>query len=304
MTMPHSPRFEELLPAFALGALDEDELRELREHLAADCPICGAELRRLAADLEALAASAEPVAAALPSDLAERVLALAVAEPRAGSPPSQPLHMPSAALAGRRPGHPGHPRHPTTVLVRWSWLAAAALLLVAAWAVIGQARLGSEIERLRGQRDQLGAAVERLRGQRDQLAQRADGLARRVAQVRAESERLARTLPAVGVQEVQLAGMGASRSAVGRTWVNAADRKAVFYAFDLPALGPDKSYQLWFIDDGDRKTSAGVFSVDPQGQGSVVVDRLIPVERIQAWVVTVEPHGGRPQPTGPIALAG
>src|ERR1700694_2878325 len=85
---PHSRHLEELLPAFALGALDGEELRELTEHLtpelgtpaahgapAADlapsgegrstdtasppaevaCPICAAELRRLADDLEVIA---------------------------------------------------------------------------------------------------------------------------------------------------------------------------------------------------------------------------------------------------------
>jgi anti-sigma factor RsiW len=62
----HSPRFDELLPAYALGALDGDELRELAAHLAAGCPACEGELRRLAAEVEDLAAAA----AELPESLA------------------------------------------------------------------------------------------------------------------------------------------------------------------------------------------------------------------------------------------
>ena len=31
----HSARYDELLPAYALGALDGEELRELEEHIAA-----------------------------------------------------------------------------------------------------------------------------------------------------------------------------------------------------------------------------------------------------------------------------
>jgi anti-sigma-K factor RskA len=98
--------------------------------------------------------------------------------------------------------------------------------------------------------------------------------------------------------------MGTSHSAVGRTFIDAAGRRAVFYAANLPALGPDKSYQLWYLDEDEEKTSAGVFNADAQGKAALVIDQPLPLERIQGWVVTVEPRGGRPQPTGPMALAG
>jgi hypothetical protein len=300
----HSPRFEELLPAFALGALDSDELREVEAHLAGGCPGCEVELRRLASDLEELAAAASEIEPLVPGgDLRRHVLALVAAEPRG------PLAPPDAALPQGAPPQPAPSqseppplaaqapvldfgRRRRLAAARWPLLAAAALLLVAVWGVVRQASLGSEIRQLRGERDQLAA--------------RADSLERRIAQVQAQSERLARTLSVIaapGVQSVSLAAMGRSRAA-GRTYVDAADRKAVFVAFDLPALGPDKTYQLWYIDDEDRKTSAGVFGVDARGKASLMVDQPLPVERIQAWVVTVEPRGGRPQPTGPIALAG
>ena len=53
---PHSARFEELLPAYALGALDADDLREMEEHLAG-CSECSGQLALWDQDLEALAAS-------------------------------------------------------------------------------------------------------------------------------------------------------------------------------------------------------------------------------------------------------
>jgi hypothetical protein len=167
------------------------------------------------------------------------------------------------------------------------------LALVAAWGLVRQASLGSEIAR--------------LRGESRQLVVRAAALERRAAEAQAESGRLARTLSIIaapGVESVRLAGMGTSHAAAGRTYVNVADRKAVFYAFGLPALGPDKTYQLWYLDDQEHPTSAGVFEVDAHGKAALVVDQSLPVERIQAWVVTVEPRGGRPQPTGSMALAG
>src|SRR5258708_28385236 len=71
MTPADSPRFDELLPAYALGALDGDELRELAAHLAAGCPACESELRRLAAEVEDLAAAAAEVSEGLAGEAAE-----------------------------------------------------------------------------------------------------------------------------------------------------------------------------------------------------------------------------------------
>jgi len=216
----------------------------------------------------------------------QRLLAAVAAAPR----PLAATGARSAATAGPR-GVPGRPAY---LVGRWQLLAAAAVLvLVAAWGLARQASLGNEIQRLRGERRQLAA--------------RADALERQVAQAQAEAGRLARTLSIIaapGVESVRLAGMGASHAAAGRTYVNTADRKAVFYAFGLPALGPGKTYQLWYIDDEEHTTSAGIFNVDASGKASLVIDTALPVERVQAWAVTVEPSGGRPQPTGPMALAG
>jgi anti-sigma-K factor RskA len=298
----HSPRFDELLPAYALGALDGDELRELAAHLAAGCPACEGELRRLAAEVEDLAAAAaelpESLAAAAPEILGgvkRRLLAELPRQPRlqqlAELAPAPPAPYPSPPAFATRSDRSGRSSRP---MRRWLPLAAAAVLaLVAAWGLVRQARMGAEIERLRGESRQLVA--------------RAEVLERRAAQAQAESLRLARTISimaAPGVQSVRLAGMGTSHAAAGRTYVDVADRQAVFYASGLPALGSDKTYQLWYLDEQDHPTSAGVFEVDAHGKAALVVDQSLPVERIQAWAVTVEPRGGRPQPTGPMALAG
>jgi Anti-sigma-K factor rskA len=308
MTAAHSPRFDDLLPAYALGALDGDELRDLAAHLAAGCPTCEGELPRFAAELEDLALAA----AALPEGLAgeapeilggvkRRLLAELPRHPRlprvpelprrAAAPPVTAQEPPPAVPAPHRKFVPAHPAPSAR---RWAPLAAAAMLaLVAAWGLVRQAGMGAEIAR--------------LRGESRQLAVRAAALERRATEAQAESRRLARTLSIIaapGVESVRLAGMGTSHAAAGRTYVNVADRKAMFYAFDLPTLGPDKTYQLWYLDDQEHPTSAGVFEVDAHGKAALVVDQSLPVERIQSWVVTVEPRGGRPQPTGSMALAG
>ncbi len=337
MTSDHSTRFDDLLPAYALGALDGEELRELEAHLAAGCPACAAELRRLAVDMEALAevAAVLPAAPAGPAmdaagtapgaavpgaavpgaadspetreilaGVKRRLLAQVAQEPRVQAPrasqaPAAPAvpAAPEPAAFGRRlrGGRSQADLAGTAARARtWPLLAAAAVLaVVAVWGVVRQASLGAEIERLQGERRQLAA--------------RASALERRVNEMQAQSDRLARTLTilaAPNVQSVSLSGMGTSHSAVGRTFIDAAAHHAVFYASNLPALGPDKSYQLWYLDEDEQKTSAGVFSADANGKAALVIDQPLPLERIQGWVVTIEPRGGRPQPTGPMALAG
>jgi anti-sigma-K factor RskA len=271
MSSPHSHRFEELLPAYALGALEGDELRELEAHLAGGCDECSRQLALWQGDLETLAAGIPPVE---PSELTRaRVLRLAGAEaPRPAIAPVR--RAPSSPLAG--------------------WLALAALLLLAfsLWGVIGRARTERE--------------AERLAAERDDLSRRVEALSREVSRAQAETERAKQALQilaAPGVQLVSLSGLGPSPGAAGSTYVNPRAHEALFYAFGLPRLPDQKTYQLWFIAAG-KPVSAGTFAVDPRGNASVRVDRVTDPRQIQAWAVTVEPSGGVPQPTGAMVLKG
>lgn len=271
MSSPHSHRFDELLPAYALGALEGDELRELEAHLAGGCDECARELALWQGDLEKLAAGIPPVE---PSETTRaRILRLAGAE--AALPAIAPVRRaPSSPLAG--------------------WLALAALLLLAfsLWGVIGRARMERE--------------AGRLAAERDDLSRRVETLTREVGRAQAETERARaalQILAAPGIQLVSLSGMGPSPGAAGSTYVNPRAHEALFYAFGLPRLADRKTYQLWFIAAG-KPVSAGTFGVDPRGNASVRVDRVTDPRQIQAWAVTVEPLGGTPQPTGAMVLKG
>jgi anti-sigma-K factor RskA len=273
MNAPHSTRFEELLPAYALGALDGDDLRELEEHLAGDCPECARQLALWEGDLETLAASIAPVE---PSEVAKaRILRLAgastAAAPAAGAPAAPVVRV-------RTPG--------------WMKIAALLLLGLAVWGLVGQARMAREI---RG-----------LSEERDRLSQQVAILGEEVSRARSESQRAAlalQVLAAPGVQSVALAGLGPTPEAAGRTYVNPHSGDALFYAFGLPALPRDKTYELWFFAGG-KPVAAGTFGVDPRGTGSVRVERRIDPGQIQAWAVTIEPAGGLPQPSGAVVLKG
>jgi anti-sigma-K factor RskA len=265
MSTPHTPRLEELLPAYALGALDGDDLRELEAHLAAGCEECRRQLALWEGDLEALAAEVEPVQ---PSDVARaRVLRLAGSDRAPAVPPRR--------------------------TAPW-WMAVAALLLlgVAVWGLLGQARMERQVRGLEAERERLARQVNDL--------DRQVGLAREEAR---RAQQALQVLAAPGVQSVVLAGLGPSPGAKGRTYVNPSTRDALFYAFDLPALPADKTYELWFIAAG-KPVAAGTFDVDHRGTGTVRVEQVTDANQIQAWAVTIEPRGGMPQPTGAMVLKG
>jgi len=64
---------------------------------------------------------------------------------------------------------------------------------------------------------------------------------------------------------------------------------------DLPALAPEKTFQLWIVDATREgaPVDGGVFAVDPASEESVVTIRAgLPIGRPAAFVVTVEDRGG------------
>jgi anti-sigma-K factor RskA len=257
----HSARYDELLPAYALGALDGDELREMEEHIAAGCPECRRQIPLWQGDLEELAASVAPVE---PSEMTRRRI---------------------LKLAGKG----GSPAQPP----RWLALAASVLLAVAVWGVWQQARLRTEAESLR---------AEKIR-----LVEQVTALDRRLAETQGDNERLAATLSLItapGAKAVQLAGLGSNPGAVGHTFINYSQKKAIVYAFGLATLPAGRTYELWWIDAGGHPVPAGTFDVDANGSARVVVDRVEGAEGIKAWAVTSEPAGGVPQPTGEMVLKG
>jgi anti-sigma-K factor RskA len=70
-----------------------------------------------------------------------------------------------------------------------------------------------------------------------------------------------------------------------------------------PLLTEDQQYQIWLIRDGVR-TSGGVFSVNEDGYGNLMVSAEQPLDSFDAFGITIEPLGGSPQPTGGKVLGG
>ncbi|TAL10792.1 MAG: hypothetical protein EPO02_06560 [Nitrospirae bacterium] len=101
-----------------------------------------------------------------------------------------------------------------------------------------------------------------------------------------------------------LHGSELAKDAYAMVFVEPELRRGFFYANNLPALPAGKTYQLWIITDTPKPVSAGVFSLDRGRKGRVMIQNIPEVAKIRQFAVSMEPAGGKPQPTGSIYLVG
>jgi anti-sigma-K factor RskA len=78
----------------------------------------------------------------------------------------------------------------------------------------------------------------------------------------------------------------------------------VLLANNLPALPPQKAYELWLIPTSGAPIPAGVFKPDARGSASVVNPTLPAGAEAKAFAITVENEAGAATPTMPIVMMG
>jgi hypothetical protein len=78
----------------------------------------------------------------------------------------------------------------------------------------------------------------------------------------------------------------------------------VFLANNMPALPPQKAYELWLIPVNGAPIPAGVFKPDAHGSASVVNPPLPAGAEAKAFAITVENEAGSPAPTSPVLMVG
>jgi anti-sigma-K factor RskA len=135
---------------------------------------------------------------------------------------------------------------------------------------------------------------------------RLDALARDAEQLKADLQRQQMVIAILrdpATQVVALAGQAPAPTARARMMWHA-KAGGVFVATGLPAAPEGKAYQLWAIAGSNAPVSAGVFSVDASGTGSLSVRPLPGVATVDAFAVTLEPAGGLPAPSGAMYLLG
>jgi anti-sigma-K factor RskA len=100
-----------------------------------------------------------------------------------------------------------------------------------------------------------------------------------------------------GMRVIAMVGTDAAPASAGTLVADSDGEYGTLIVEGLPVLDQDHQYQLWLIRDGQR-TSGGVFSVNPEGYGALMVSSPEPLSSYPAFGITIEPEGGSPEPTG------
>lgn len=105
-------------------------------------------------------------------------------------------------------------------------------------------------------------------------------------------------------QRVTLVSVKAPPQPQGKAFYLRNRSSLVFVANNMPALPPQKAYELWLIPTQGAPIPAGVFKPDARG-GATVVNPPIPVgTQAKAFAITVESESGASAPTMPIVMMG
>jgi anti-sigma-K factor RskA len=78
----------------------------------------------------------------------------------------------------------------------------------------------------------------------------------------------------------------------------------VFLASNLPAIPPQKTYELWLIPTSGAPIPAGLFKPDARGAAAVIHPPLPTGVEAKAFAITVEPEAGSSAPTSQPVMVG
>ncbi|MCB0045146.1 MAG: anti-sigma factor [Caldilineaceae bacterium] len=290
---------EAMLPAFALRALEADELLAVETYLRGDAAM-RARADELTASMHGLAYSVPSVAP--PPELSAQILARVGAQtPPLTAPASaaSKLTRPTAVSATHFRNRSGLGRR---IGIWWRANAASAAIGVAAAALL--LFTGLYMVQLQGRigdlEDQLSAGVQELAALQAEMVQIEEVNALLQEQIRGQNAQLASLTSADLV--LALAGTEDAPNAGGLFSLTA--DQATLVASNLPPIGEDQTYELWLIPDGGAPAPAGLLSA--QSGERAIWTITVPLRSGEFALVglSIEPAGGSPAPTGPIVLLG
>jgi len=257
---------EQFAEDVALYALNalEGEERASLENHLASCPACRTDLEQLRGDGALLAFST--IGPKPPLRARQRLLDAVAKE-------SAPT---SRAENAREMGHPGSRRSWWGML---SWAAAAAVMVFAALLWKENAVLKQSLASASAQAAQSTRELDDLR-------------------------RIAAPIIAADAQRVTLVAVKTPPQPQGKAFYLRNRSSLVFVANNMPALPPQKAYELWLIPTQGAPIPAGVFKPDAHGSATVVNPPLPAGTEAKAFAITVENEGGAAAPTMPIVMMG
>ena len=253
---------EELLPFYALDALTDEE-REFVEAYLREHPEARQQLDEMEKAVSALPHSQSPVE---PAARTKQALMARVAVDREAK-----SHASKQEQAPR-------PRE-----MRWINIFQAFGLGAATVAILWAVVLNIQLSYLR---TQVATLSEALVAQSNALEQINQQLSQQ---------------PVAETVTISLKGTDMQPQAQGQLIADPNKNSAVLVIAGLDQLEPGKTYQVWLIDGGGPK-SAGLLSVDSQGQAVLIVTAELTIGEFNALGISVEPEGGSQQPTGDIVV--
>lgn len=328
---------EESVPLYAAGALDRIERQALEAHLLSGCASCHNALKdyqSIAALLPLALSPTKPPHSLKSTIMAERNPVPIPAEAAPNEPARQSLEP------GEWMNHLFPPVAPArSSSLPWALgLAALAIAAVAgyfAWNVSTQRSITSaSIQHLEASIQEKStklAAVQREVGDqaktlvelRNELQQRTHDVAEAKEQLTLRDAELEETraqlsrqggthvpgtpqdefaalLRIPNVKAVSLTGSDLAKHATGFLLYDSRTQKAWLYSVNLPESPAGTTYQLWAIRD--RPISIGTFHMDTGETTHLLVKKVLSFTDAKTFAVSLEPTGGRPQPTGPMYL--
>lgn len=264
-------QFADDLSLYALGALEGDALDALEQHLK-ECAECRRELEWLRGDAALLALS---VSGPRPPERARQRLMAAIAqEPRRKAPVEN-----GPVRSGPESGSDAIPvrRRPWLGVLGW---AAAAAAVLSVFVLLQQKK---DLQRRLADFEAASAA------QQQQLA---------------EAKELMASLTSADAEHFTLVASKTPPQPQGRAIYVQRSGTLVFLASNMPALPPEKIYELWLIPTNGAPIPAGLFSPRADGNATVVKPPLPAGVQAKTFAITVEPASGSPAPTSqPIMVA-
>ena len=328
---------EESVPLYAAGALDRIERQTLEAHLLSGCASCHGTLRdyqSVAALLPLGLSPTRPPRTLKAKVMAERNPATIPAE-AASNEPARPSLEP-----GEWMNHLFPPVAPARSMSLPWVLGVAAVLIVAvggylAWNMSAQrsittsnihkleASLQEKSTKLADMHREVDGQAKALTELRNELQQRTNEAAEakeQLAQREAELEEtrvqlsqrggartgetlqdeLATLLRIPNVTAISLTGSEMAKRATGFLLYEPRTQKVWFYSVNLPECPAGTTYQLWAIYD--KPLSIGTFQMDTGDTSHLLVKKVLNFTNAKTFAVSLEPSGGRLQPTGPMYL--
>ncbi|MEK7236797.1 MAG: anti-sigma factor [Nitrospirota bacterium] len=328
---------QDAVPLYAAGALDRTERQALEAHLLSGCASCHSVLKdyqSVAALLPLGLSPTRPPRSLKATIMAGRNPAPIPAE-AAPKEPARPSLEP-----GEWMNHLFPPVAPARSL-SLPWAVGLATLLIVgvggylAWNFMAQrsietsqiqqleASLQEKSAKLAGLHREVGDQAKSLAELRNEIQQRMNEAAEakeQLAQREAELEEtrvqlsqrggartvgtpqdeLATLLRIPNVKAVALTGSDMAKRAAGFLLYDSRTHKVWLYSVNLPECPTGTTYQLWAIQG--KPVSLGTFHMDTGDTAHLLAKKVSNFTDAKTFAVSLEPSGGRPQPTGPMYL--